>query len=92
MNRYVSKGFTRGNVLLDEISREDPSNVANVRQQEEQPRRLFVDFENENLNAILRADGKDDKLLAICPDLITVRPLLLLLTHSQPPEFQSSPS
>lgn len=37
---------------------------------------LWVEFENENLNAVLKAEGKEDRLLAICPDLITVRFLL----------------
>ena len=72
MNRYVAKGFTRGNVLLDEISREDPSNIADRAQEAGEPRRALVEFENENLNVVLKEKGKDDKLLAICPDLITV--------------------
>jgi DUF917 family protein len=32
---------------------------------------LLVDFENENLSAILQEPGKPDRLLAVCPDLIT---------------------
>jgi DUF917 family protein len=73
VNRYVAKGFTRGNVSLDEISREDPSDIANVEQKAAESRRVFVEFENENLNVVLKVKGKEDKLLAICPDLITVR-------------------
>jgi hypothetical protein len=78
VTRYVSKGFTRGNVLLDEISRDEPSNFEVGKEGKEEHNRLFVDFENENLNAILKVEGKEDKLLAICPDLITVRYFLFL--------------
>jgi DUF917 family protein len=73
VNRYVAKGFTRGNVLLDEILREDASNIANVEQEAVNSRRVFVEFENENLNVVLKVKGNQDRLLAICPDLITVR-------------------
>ncbi|KIN05893.1 hypothetical protein OIDMADRAFT_176029 [Oidiodendron maius Zn] len=71
VNRYVAKGFTRGNVLLDEISREDPSNIADRAQEAGEPRRALVEFENENLNVVLKEKGKEDRLVAICPDLIT---------------------
>lgn len=75
MKRYVLKGFTRGDVLLDEIAREDPSSTADDVTQADgvvELRRLFVEFENENLNAVLKVEGKEDKIMAICPDLITV--------------------
>jgi hypothetical protein len=62
-------------VSLDEISREDPSIVTGAGQEEAESRKLFVNFENENLNCVLKVKGKDDKLVAVCPDLITVRPL-----------------
>lgn len=52
----MGAGFTRGSVILESTP---PSST------------LQVDFENENLNAILKEEGKEDKLLAICPDLIT---------------------
>lgn len=82
MTRHVSKGFTRGNVLLSEIPRDDPSTVeTTVEEREEGHKKLFVDFENENLNAILKVDGKEDKLLAICPDLITVCLLPIMIHH-----------
>lgn len=61
---------------MDEISRDDPSRVNQKKEGREISSRLFVDFENENLNAILKVEGKDDELLAICPDLITVCSLL----------------
>lgn len=77
VTRYVSKGFTRGNVLLAEIPRDDiPGVKENNEGKETEPRELFVDFENENLNAVLKVKGKEDSLLAICPDLITVSPLV----------------
>lgn len=63
--RHVGDGFTRGSVILESIS--DSSSPSTTTQ----PKSLHVDFENENLNAILREQGKEDKLLAVCPDLIT---------------------
>jgi DUF917 family protein len=65
-------------VLLAEIPRDDiPGVKENNEGKETEPRELFVDFENENLNAVLKVKGKEDSLLAICPDLITVSSLLL---------------
>lgn len=79
MTRHVSKGFTRGNVLLDEIPKNDtPKTDYEIELNEEQSR-LLVEFENENLNAVLKVTGQEDKLLAICPDLITVGPPFLPL-------------
>jgi DUF917 family protein len=59
----VGHGFTRGSVLLESFS-DNPSSS-------DPKTSLHVDFENENLNALLREEGKEEKLLAICPDLIT---------------------
>lgn len=44
----------------------------------EPPQQMFVEFENENLSAVLRDSGvegegegdRGDKVLAVCPDLI----------------------
>jgi DUF917 family protein len=90
VTRYVSKGFTRGSVLLDEISRDDPSRADSKRAGREICSRLFVDFENENLNAILKVEGEADKLLAICPDLITVCSLLsfVAIASTTPRRYQ----
>ncbi|KUJ20906.1 uncharacterized protein LY89DRAFT_694593 [Mollisia scopiformis] len=63
VTRHVAEGFTRGSVLLSSIS-DTPSSSSSTTS-------LLVDFENENLSAILKEDGKEDQLLAICPDLIT---------------------
>lgn len=61
VSRVVGSGFTRGSVTLESF----PS--ANIAEST-----LKVDFENENLIAVLKnnKDG-EEKLLAICPDLIT---------------------
>lgn len=64
VTRNVSKGFTRGNVTLESISAEGV---------DEKPRTMHVDFENENLSAVLKVEGADDKVVAVCPDLIQVR-------------------
>ena len=63
MTRNVTKGFTRGNVTIDLISSDDI---------DERSGSLYVEFENENLSAILKSNGSAEKLLAICPDLIQV--------------------
>ena len=75
---------------MDEISRDDPSRVDHKKEGREISSRLFVDFENENLNAILKVEGKDDELLAICPDLITVRSLLssVAIASGRPRRYQ----
>lgn len=63
VTRTVSAGFTRGNVTISPISISiSPSS----------PPTLHVEFENENLSAVLRTDGGKDELLAVCPDLIQV--------------------
>jgi DUF917 family protein len=65
VTRKVAEGFTRGSVLLD-------SNVALSSTTSSAPKRqLFVEFENENLCAILKVAGQEDTVLACCPDLIT---------------------
>ena len=58
MIRNVTKGFTRGNITIAKLS-------------EEETGEMYVEFENENLSAVLK-DGNDEKLLAVCPDLIQV--------------------
>jgi len=64
VTRNVGDGFTRGNVILESFSDTDPNTVDSTTS-------LLVDFENENLSAILRENGKEDCVLAVCPDLIT---------------------
>lgn len=62
VTRHVAEGFTRGSVLLEPASIDGDINSSTS---------LWVDFENENLVAIERTLGKEDKVLACCPDLIT---------------------
>jgi len=59
VSRNVVDGFTRGSVLLDSTSSSTPT------------QQLLVEFENENLCAILEVAGELDTVLACCPDLIT---------------------
>jgi DUF917 family protein len=59
----VTKGFTRGNVTLESIPQEGV---------DENPSTMYVEFENENLSAVLKVKGAEDKVLAVCPDLIQV--------------------
>ncbi|CAG8971459.1 hypothetical protein HYALB_00002043 [Hymenoscyphus albidus] len=64
VTRMVGEGFTRGNVILESFS-EEASNSTK--------RTLVIDFENENLSAILKGkEEEDDEVLASCPDLITI--------------------
>ena len=66
VSRRIAGAFTRGDVvvvpftdgLVDDFSLASKSS-------------LFVEFENENLCAVLRQPGEDDRTLAVCPDLIT---------------------
>ncbi|XMA08178.1 hypothetical protein WAI453_000969 [Rhynchosporium graminicola] len=67
VNRHVAKGFTRGSVTLEAFSESHPSSSSNS----DSIPSLVVDFENENLSAILKTPGKDNRVLAVCPDLIT---------------------
>ena len=66
--RHVAKGFTRGSVLLTSFSEE--STPQSDRDNSSSSTSLAVEFENENLCAVLKQEGEKDKLLAICPDLI----------------------
>lgn len=63
VTRHVASGFTRGSVILSSIT-DTPSPSASTTS-------LLVDFENENLSATLITPGSADRLLAVCPDLIT---------------------
>lgn len=62
VTRHVAEGFTRGSVLLESFSESYAQETVTS---------LLVDFENENLSAILRTPGQPDRVLAVCPDLIT---------------------
>lgn len=66
VTRHVGDGFTRGSVLLESFSDSDTPSIITT-----STTSLHVDFENENLNAVLKEDGKHDRVLAVCPDLIT---------------------
>ncbi|KAK0113030.1 hypothetical protein ONS95_014739 [Cadophora gregata] len=64
VTRHVAEGFTRGSVLLEAFSESLSATSDTVTS-------LLVDFENENLSAILQTPGQADQVLAVCPDLIT---------------------
>ncbi|QSZ30456.1 hypothetical protein DSL72_000010 [Monilinia vaccinii-corymbosi] len=66
VTRKVGEGFTRGSVLLHHIV--GPTSSTTIH--DEPTSSLYVEFENENLCAILKTPGKDDVVLAVCPDLI----------------------
>lgn len=66
VSRHVGSGFTRGSVILEAFPSPNQNQNQNLFNST-----LKVDFENENLTAILRPKGGEEKLLAICPDLIT---------------------
>ncbi|KAA8567506.1 hypothetical protein EYC84_007982 [Monilinia fructicola] len=66
VTRKVAEGFTRGSVLLDHIV--GPTSTTTIH--DKPASSLYVEFENENLCAILKTPGKDDVVLAVCPDLI----------------------
>jgi len=68
VTRHVAKGFTRGSVLLSALS-ENPTSRSSGENNSSAPS-LAVEFKNENLCAVLKQEGDEDKLLAICPDLI----------------------
>ncbi|KAG9234143.1 hypothetical protein BJ875DRAFT_441551 [Amylocarpus encephaloides] len=67
VTRNVAEGFTRGTVLLESHSEINQA-VASSGTNES----LVIDFENENLCAVLKKDEQPDQVLAVCPDLITV--------------------
>ncbi|KAG9247228.1 hypothetical protein BJ878DRAFT_532714 [Calycina marina] len=56
VKRTVAKGFTRGNINIARLTPEETGE-------------MYVEFENENLSAVLREDGQE-KILAMCPDLV----------------------
>ncbi|KAJ8065044.1 hypothetical protein OCU04_005758 [Sclerotinia nivalis] len=66
VTRKVAEGFTRGSVLLDYVA----GSTSNTAVGDQSTSSLYVEFENENLCAILKTPGKDDIVLAVCPDLI----------------------
>lgn len=65
VTRRVADGFTRGNVVL-QASEDDRKCEDGEKAQ------LTMEFENENLSAVLKEDGEEERLLAVCPDLIIV--------------------
>ncbi|TVY51163.1 putative D-/L-hydantoinase subunit A [Lachnellula cervina] len=68
VTRTVSEGFTRGSVLLEPFS----DSLSSPTTKTFSTSTLFIEFENENLSAILRSEGEEDRVLAVCPDLITL--------------------
>lgn len=68
VTRNVAEGFTRGSVLLESFSDSDTNTNNEVKAGES----LLIDFENENLSATLQVPGGKGRVLACCPDLITV--------------------
>lgn len=67
VTRHVAKGFSRGSVLLSSFS-EDATSASDDKTSPNSS--LFIEFENENLYAVLKREGEEDKLVAVCPDLI----------------------
>ena len=68
VTRNVAEGFTRGYVLLEPFSENDVKKNGC----EKTEKSLVIDFENENLSAVLKQEGVEDEVLACCPDLIVV--------------------
>jgi DUF917 family protein len=68
VTRNVSEGFSRGSVLLEPFSENDKRRDMS----EKAGKSLVIDFENENLCAVLKEEGAEDRVLACCPDLIVV--------------------
>lgn len=62
VTRTVGEGFTKGNVIVshDHASHSSPESS------------LHVIFENENLCVTSKMLGREDQILAVCPDLITL--------------------
>jgi DUF917 family protein len=69
VTRNVAEGFSRGSVLLEPFSVDDRRRDMT----EKVEKSLVIDFENENLCAVLKEGGGQDRVLACCPDLIVVR-------------------
>lgn len=65
VTRRVAGGLTRGSAVLHASADERDSEM-------DAKKKLTIEFENENLSAMLREDGEEEKLLAISPDLIAV--------------------
>ncbi|EFQ33716.1 hypothetical protein CGRA01v4_12261 [Colletotrichum graminicola] len=59
VTRQIARGFTRGSVLLSSFDGNTSSSTS-----------LFVEFENENLCAVLKQEGQQDKAIAVVPDII----------------------
>ncbi|KAK2030244.1 hypothetical protein LX32DRAFT_559167 [Colletotrichum zoysiae] len=59
VTRQVARGFTRGSVLLSPSDGNTSSSTS-----------LLVEFENENLCAVLKQEGQENKAIAVVPDLI----------------------
>jgi DUF917 family protein len=68
VTRNVAQGFTRGSVLLEPFSGNDCNRIGDERVEKS----LVIEFENENLSAVLKEQDVEDKVLACCPDLIVV--------------------
>ncbi|KAJ4416156.1 hypothetical protein N0V82_006916 [Gnomoniopsis sp. IMI 355080] len=62
VTRTVGEGFTKGNVVVS------PDLVSNTSSESS----LLVTFENENLLVTSMTVGDNEKVLAVCPDLITL--------------------
>lgn len=65
VTRRVAQGFTRGSTVLQASDEERTSKDSGKA-------KLTIEFENENLSAVLSEGGREERLLAVCPDLITV--------------------
>lgn len=62
VTRNVGEGFTKGNVLVSSDLKSNSSSKSS----------LLVTFENENLCVTSTMLGREDQVLAVCPDLITL--------------------
>lgn len=62
VTRTVGEGFTKGNVIVSHDHAHQSSSESS----------LHVLFENENLCVTSKMLGREDQVLAVCPDLITL--------------------
>lgn len=62
VTRTVGEGFTKGNVIVS------PDHASHSSSQSS----MLVSFENENLCVTSMESGREDQVLAVCPDLITL--------------------